>query len=299
MSFDIYFYKKKNHHVTEQNISDYLNKTLPFNDSDSPTQWSYENPETGVYFIIDWNEPNTDREDIEIWDSFDEFEYLNFSISINFFRPRYFGMEVFPIIERAIDEFDLYILDSQDEDDAENPRKFPQGYLQDQWIRHNDQLSATYFEELNFNFMPLEKSNYMWWFQLHRTELQDNLGTGTFVPGFLVLKSKQDDNLYTACVWPEHIPLILPVVDYVIIKKVYKKLFKTVEESGMVSYAVILEELGNYFEDFDYSIPNLKVLTQLNADKMNGKFNNLKIYKTTNEFGYGVGKGSFVNVRPK
>jgi hypothetical protein len=299
MSFDLYLYKKKNHHVTEQNISDYLNKTIPFNDSDYPRQWSYENPETGVYFLIDWNEPNTDQDDIKIWDSFDEFENLNFSISINFFRPRYFGMEIFPIIERIIDELDLYILDSQDEDDAENPRKFQIGYLQDQWIRHNDQLSTTYFEELSFNFMPLEKSNYMWWFLLNRNELQEALRTDTFVPSFFVLKSKEDNNLYTACVWPQHIPIILPVVDYVIIKREYKTLFKTVAESGMVSYSVILEELGSYFEDFDYSIPNLKVLTQLNADKMNRKFNKLKIYKTTEDFGSGVDKGNFVNVQPK
>ncbi|MDB5144436.1 MAG: hypothetical protein JWQ66_3149 [Mucilaginibacter sp.] len=298
MSYDLYFYKKKGNILTEQSVSDYLTKTLPFNISDYSRQWNYENSETGVYFLIDWNEPNTDKEDIEIWDSFDEFEYLNFSLSINFFRPRYFGLEIFSIVEKIIEALDLYILNSQDEIDAENPRRFEKGYFQDQWIKHNDQVSITHFQELNFKFMPPEKSNAMWWFQLHRTELQDSLVEDIFVPGFFVINNKEDNKLYTACVWPQHIPIILPVVDYVIVQKEYKRLFKTVKESGLVSYDVILKELGNYFEDFDHAIPNLKVLKQYNADKMKDKFNSLKTYKTVEEFGSGVGKDGFVNVQP-
>ena len=298
MSYDLYFYKKKGRYLTEQAFSDYLTKTIPFNNSDYPRQWSYENPETGVYFLIDWNEPNTDVEDIEIWDSFEDFEYLNFSFGINFFRPSYFGMEIFPIIEKIIEELDLWVLNSQEVDDEEIPKKFPKGYLQDQWIRHNDQVSITNFEDLNFKFMPPEKSNAMWWFQLHRTELQDSLEEDIFVPGFFVINNKDDNKLYTACVWPQHIPIILPKVDYVIVQKEYKRLFKIVKESGLIPYDVILKELGNYFEDFDYVIPNLKVLKQHNADKMKDKFNSLKIDKTVEEFGSGVGKDGFVNVQP-
>jgi hypothetical protein len=298
MSYDLYFYRKKDNELSEQAVADYLKKTLPFNISDYSRQWNYENPETGVYFLMDWNDPNTDKEDIEIWDSFDEFEYLNFSFSINFFRPRYFALEIFPIIEKFIDELDLYILNSQEGDEIEIPKKFEKGYFQDQWIRHNEQVSITHFEELSFKFMPPEKSNAMWWFQLHRTELQDGLVEDIFVPGFFVINNKEDNKLYTACVWPKHIPIILPIVDYVIVQKEYKRLFKTVEESGMVSYDIILKELGSYFEDFDHAIPNLKVLKQYNADKMTDKFNNLKIYKTVEEFGYGVGKDGFVNVHP-
>ncbi len=298
MSYDLYFYKTKHDTLTEQAVSDYLNKTLQFNISDYSRQWDYENPETGVYFLIDWNDPNTDKEDIDIWDSFDEFEYLNFSFSINFFRPRYFALEIFPIIEKLIDELDLYILNSQDEDEVEIPKKFEKGYFQDQWIRHNDQVSITHFQELSLKFMPPEKSNAMWWFQLHRTELQDSLVEDIFVPGFFIINNKEDNKLYTACVWPQHIPIILPEVDYVIVKKKYKRLFKTVEENGLVSYKVILEELGEYFDDYDYPVLNLKVLKQDNADKMKHKFNSLKIYKTVEEFGSGVGKDGFVNVKP-
>ena len=299
MSYDLYFYKKKGNSLTEQAVSDYLNKTIQFNDSDYPKQWSYENPETGVYFMIDWNEPNTDREDIEIWDEFEEFENLNFSVSINFWRPRYFGLEIFPIIEKIIKELDLYVLNQQDGDEIEIPKKFNNSYLQSKWIAHNDKLSADYFNEMNFKYMPPLKSDAMWWFQLHRKEMEDSLTEDIFVPNFFILNSKEDDQLYTACVWPNHIPIVLPKVDYLIIKKEYKRLFKHIVEDGLVSYETVIQELSEYFEDFGYnSIPELKVLRQGNADKMKNKFNNLRIYKSVNEFGGSVGRDGFVNARP-
>ena len=64
MSFDIYFCKKKDSPLTEKDVAEYLTRTLPINNSEYNRQWHYENPETEVYFIIDWNEPNAEAEDI-------------------------------------------------------------------------------------------------------------------------------------------------------------------------------------------------------------------------------------------
>ena len=275
-----------------------LVQNIPHNNSEHPRQWSYENPATGVYFLIDWNEPDDDPENIEVFDSFQNYQYLNFSFSINFFRPRFFGFEIFPIIEKFINDLDLYVLDPQDETDPDNPRKFPQGYFQEQWIRHNDKVTLDQFDELNFLFLPVEKSNYLWWFQTHREELQESLTEDIFVPGYFVLKNKENEQLYTACVWPEHIPIILPQVDYLIVQKKYKRLFKTVEESGLVSYDTIISQFGEYFEDFEYSLPDLKVIRQSNADQIEKKFNALKLGKTVTDFGSGVAFDSFVNVKP-
>lgn len=298
MSFDLYFYKRKDNQLTEQQVAAYLNDNIPHNNSEHPRQWSYENQATGVYFLIDWNEPDDDPENIEIFDSFQDYQYLNFSFSINFFRPRFFGFEIFPIIEKFINDLDLYVLDPQDEIESDNPRKFPQGYFQEQWIRHNDKVTLDQFEELNFLFLPVNKSNYLWWFQMHREELQESLIEDIFVPGYFVFKNKEDEQLYTACVWPEHIPIILPPVDYLIVQKKYKRLFKTVEESGLVSYNTIISQFGEYFENYEYSLPDLKVIRQSNADQIEKKFNALKLGKTVAEFGSGVAFDSFVNVKP-
>jgi hypothetical protein len=119
-----------------------------------------------------------------------------------------------------------------------------------------------------------------------------------FVPGYFVLKSREDGQLYTACVWPQHIPIILPPVDYLIIQKKYKKLFKKVEESGLVAYDTIIKQFGDQFEEFEYEVPRLKLIRQANADTIEKQFNSLKLGEPVNEFGNGVAFDSFVNVRP-
>jgi len=298
MSFDLYFYKRKDSQQTEEQLAEYLTNNLLHNISDHPRQWNYENPATGVYFLIDWNETEVETERIEIFDNFKDFKYLNFSFSINFFRPRFFGLEIFPIIEKFIEDLDLYVLNSQDETDPDNPRKFPARYFLEQWIRQNDRVTIDQFEELNFAYLPVDKSNYLWWFQTHRETLQEYLAEDIFVPGYFVLKSMEDGELYTACVWPQHIPTILPPVDFLIIQKEYKKLFKKVKASGLVSYHEIIKQFGDQFEDFEYDVPNLKIIRQANADKIEKQFNSLKLGKTVTEFGKGVAFDSFVNVRP-
>ena len=138
----------------------------------------------------------------------------------------------------------------------------------------------------------------MWWFQSHREDFQDSLTEDIFVPGYFVLKSKEDGQLYTACVWPQHISIILPPVDFLIVQKQYKKLFKKVEESGLVPYDTILDEFADDFDDYKYEIPNLKIFRNTGSDKIKKQFNSLKLGKTVSEFGQGVSFDSFVNVRP-
>jgi hypothetical protein len=298
MSFDLYFYKQKDSQQTEDQIAEYLTKNLSHNISDHPRQWHYENPATGVYFLIDWNEPEDEQDRIEIFDNFQNYKYQNFSFSINFFRPRFFGLEIFPIVEKLVSDLNLFVLNPQDETDPNNPKKFPVGYFHEQWIRHNDGVTLDQFTNLNFEYLSIDKSNYLWWFQSHREELQNNLTEDLFVPGFFILKSQEDGQLYTACVWPQHISIILPPVDFLIVQKKYKRLFKTIKESGLVPYGTVLSEFADCFEDYAYEVPNLKVFRNTDSDKIKKKFNALKLGKTVSEFGNGVSFDNFVNVRP-
>ena len=212
MSFDLYFYKTKDSTVTESDLATYLNNNLPHNKSTYAHQWNYENPDTGVYFMIDWND--ADEEDEE----FDGFTNLNFSFSLNFFRPDFFGLESFPIIEKFVNDLDLFIFDPQDFSENVVPRKIIADLLKDEWIAHNSKVTLDQFEKLNFKYMPAEKSNYLWCFQGRRETIQNSLNEDIFVAGILVLENEADRKLYTICVWPQHIPVILPKVDYVVIK---------------------------------------------------------------------------------
>lgn len=296
MSFDLYFYRHKESRLTEEDVAKYLSDNIAFNISEHERQWNYENPSTGTYFIIDWLEKNMETDEIDTIESFENFVDLNFYFYINFFRPRFFGLEVFPILDKLIEDLDLYILNPQDGEQPDFPTKFKKGALLDSWINSNDQVSKGPHDGFTLEYMPLDKSNYFWWYQLHKTELETLITEDIYIPNLFIIKSKEDNLLYTACAWTTHIPLILPRVDYVIVQKKHKKLFRTVEESGIVSYDLIIEKLGQYFANFEFEVPNLKILTQAEADKMEKEFNRLEIYKSISDFGSGVAKDSFVNV---
>jgi hypothetical protein len=297
MSFDLYFYKKKESGLTEDQLATYLDKHLPNNNSQSAAQWKYENPATGVYFLIDWD---TDGDTASLMgaDSFTGFTDLNFSFSLNFFRPRFFGLESFPVIERIINDLDLYILNPQDETDPDNPQKFPKGYFQEQWIRQNDAVTLEQFEDLELEYLPLGKSNYLWWYQANRADLQESLAREIHVPGYFILKNHEDGQLYTACAWPQHIPMVLPPVDLLMVQKKMKRPFRAINASGLVAYNNIMEYLGPYFETFEHELPELKILRPQQAEKIGEEFNAIKLGKTLEGFGTGVAFDSFVNVRP-
>lgn len=156
MSFDLHFYKKKVNPLTENDVATYLTNHLPFNISASNRQWNYENPETGVYFMIDWDEADAEDE------KFEGFTNLNFSFSLNFFRPTFFGVESFPIIEKFVDDLDLFVLDLQNRGNEIVPSKFPKDYLKDEWTQHNNEFIPRMFNELNLKYLPVEKSNNLW-----------------------------------------------------------------------------------------------------------------------------------------
>ena len=81
-------------------------------------------------------------------------------------------------------------------------------------------------------------------------------------------------------------------------KKNHKKFFRNVEESGLVSIQQIESKLGKYFQDFECEIPNLRVVYQENADKMQKEFNDLKIEFQVNDFGNLISFDRLVNAKP-
>lgn len=131
-----------------------------------------------------------------------------------------------------------------------------------------------------------------------KNKIEAALKEDIYVSGVFVVESKKDGQLYTVGIWPTHIPLILPRVDYVMVKKNFKKFFKMVEESGPVRYDAIMNKLGRYFEDFESDVSGLKILRQENADQIKKEFNALKIEGTVSGFGVKINLDSFVNVRP-
>ena len=296
MSIDLHFYKKKDNHLSESELAAFLTEHIYFNTSENPDQWLYENPETGVYFTISHNDPLESAEDIALFDNFDDFTFLNFTFSVNLVRPDYFGLESFPVADQLIEEFDLYVVTETEE--YELPAKYDRGELHQLWLDRNHQVVTEQFDDLKLDYLSPETSNAMWWHLVHREELQETLVEDVFVAGYFVLKSDSDGQLYTATLWPQHIPVILPPADFVIIQKEFEVDGERVEETGLIPYKTVLDNFEEYFEDFEFEVPALKILRSEGDEIVADKFNQLQIITSIEDFGVILNLDEFVNVKP-
>ncbi|MBX3243065.1 MAG: hypothetical protein KF685_01195 [Acidobacteria bacterium] len=251
MSFDLYFYTRKNQKVASKEIEDYFDRNGCIRDEEFP-QWLYESERTGVYFLFEMQTESDDSEDIEVYESFDDFDNTRFTFNINFIRPNFFGLEAFPFVEKLMNEFDLYALDPQCPSDPDNPgRKTAEEYY-GEWSKTNINFSSEHFDELELLHFPVEKSNDYWRYNFHVEQLQLGLGDDYFVPSLILVRQASTGMPITISTWTEHIPNVFPPADYFFISRKRKKLFRNVEESGLISRENFMKIFGAYLVVFDF-----------------------------------------------
>ncbi len=287
MSFDLNFYKKRKNNVGTSEMVEFLN-TFPMLKSETENQIVYENKSTGVFCLFEIYESDENKDEEE--NDFGDLEDTNLCFNINYIRPNFFGIESFEIVEKLVEKFDLFVLDPQAEGE---PIKYKKGELLKSWLKSNEKISKSYFKEWELNYLELEKSNYSWKFCYNKNELQKRLTDEYFVPNIFYVNKNGTDKVETLCVWSEHIPFVLPKVDFVLIQKRIKKLFRTKKESGLVKYETIIEQLGEYFEnENDY-----KILHQKNKEKIKSIFNSIEIFSTLEKYGKGISVDKIVNYK--
>ena len=292
MSFDLYFYKKKNTSLTEQDIEKYLSENLvPVNESGN--QWFFENEETETYFSIEKNDEEDDPETIELFENFKDFDNTHFSLNLNFMRPSFFGLETFNFIEKFIIDLELYVLNPQE--DFEIPYIPKKEDLFSNWNETNLNASAENFDEQS-NFYPLDLSNEIWNFNFNRQQLQDEIGDEYFVSRIFFAKTFRNNQIVTLSTWSQHIPNILPKADYYLLTREYKKLFKTVKDSVLISWQTLIDNFGDYLEN--YTTKDCKIIHPKNASKVKDIFNGLKSDIKFGEYMERVGMENLYNAKP-
>jgi hypothetical protein len=180
------------------------------------------------------NEPEIDPEAIEL-ETISDYDYTRFSFNLNFLRPDFFGQEAFLFVEQLISDLNIYVVNPQSTTDEESATRPEEGELYRNWSEINARHSAHFYEELELNYYPLPASNAVWKHNFNKRQVQDELGEEYFVPKVMVLQTVADKRIVTLSVWPEGLPMLVPQVDYYLLVKKYKKLFKEVEESGLIS----------------------------------------------------------------
>lgn len=288
MSYELNFYKRKTDTISRADIDNYLGK-LPHITSENETQWIYDNEDTGVYCIFEYNKP--EEEESEIDNKYiEDFENTYFTFIINFFRPQFFGNECFPLVNKFVEDLDLFISNPLN---SYEPKRYDLGELEQDWGLANLSYSKSKFKEIGLNYLELEKSNNSWEFNLHKSKLQNVLGDDYFVPRIFYLKQKNSNTIETMSVWPDNIPYILPEVDYILVQREIKKFFKTINDDGLISYSDLLSQLGQYFKDDK----GYKIIHPENANNISKLFNELPLFATLEDFGEVVHVENFVNVQ--
>jgi hypothetical protein len=273
MSFDLYFYTAKDHSLSSEQIEKYLVAKGCFREGEFP-QWLYSNEATGVYFSFEIQRESDDPEDIEIFESFEEFDNTRFSFNINFIRPNFFALEAFPFVERFMSELDLHVLNPQSQDDGDNPRKQNADAYYSDWTRANLSVSADHFDEFGLIHFPIEKSNDYWRYNFHKDEMQEKLGEEYFVPSLILTRQTTTGEPITLSTWTEHIPNVFPPADYFVVSRKRKKLLRTVDESGVISRNKLLNTFGDYLEAFDFK--DCYIIHPNEAAKIGDLFNSVE-----------------------
>ncbi len=295
MSYDLYFYKRKNSDLTESKIAEYLNNNLT-STSESDKQWFVEDEDTETYFSVDQNEPETDEEAIELFENFADFDNTHFTFNLNYLRPDFFGQFAFEFVDKFIKDLDLFVLNPQSTTDPDNPLKPKEKELYENWSETNSRNSTNFFKEYELEFYPLEKSNDFYNYNRNKSLLQEKLGGNYYVPKLYLFKSKSDGLIVTICTWTQYLPNVFPPADYYLLTKNYKKLFRTIEEVGLISADTFKERFGSYLTDFEFK--NCKIIHPEKAEKVKDIFNSTKIELKLADFFERVQIEKLVNVKP-
>lgn len=242
MSFDLFFYKRKGSSITPADISAYLTQNLTIPD-EGESQWLFENERTEAYYFFEKAEPGQNE------DHFETFEDTGFSFNLNYARPVFFGLEAFDFVTYFINDLDLYVINPQSTE--ETPYKPDKVELFETWNKTNLYACSRFCNEQSV-YLPAGQTNAIWVYNYNLRQMQYELGDGYFVSKIFFFKKSDGGTPVTLSIWTEHIPNVLPVTDYYLLARKYKRFFKTIQEVILLSKEDFNANFSSYFEAYKY-----------------------------------------------
>ncbi|CAB1083836.1 hypothetical protein D1AOALGA4SA_11370 [Olavius algarvensis Delta 1 endosymbiont] len=205
MSYDLYFTEPK---IERDDFIAYFHDRQNYEVSDM--QVFYQNEDTGVYFLIDYNESaDEDPEAIE----------STASLNLNYYRPHFFGLEAVDEISALIDHFQFSIHDPQNAGMADGPFS-KEGFLR-AWNHGNEFGYSAILQGDNAPdkvwTIPTEQLESIWKWNYKKDAVQESFREDSFVPRvfFMAVGGK----VVSVTVWPDAISELIPRVDFLVIDK--------------------------------------------------------------------------------
>ncbi|MBU2713171.1 hypothetical protein [Zooshikella harenae] len=232
MSYDL-FMKPKNGDISIEEFESYFQNRKNY--SLEGVQAWYQNEETGVYFVFEYQ----DQEE-------GEDQYFPVTFNMNYFRPSFFVREAEPEVKEFISSFDLIVDDPQINGmgyGEYNGEKFVNG-----WLHGNEfGYQAILKDNPEVFSLPTDKLEAFWAWNMKKERLQYEIEEDVFVPAIILLNHQ--GQAVTACVWPDAIPSVIPPVDILLIGRkelAPRKLFKKVEDIAIATWSDIQPLLKKY-----------------------------------------------------
>lgn len=282
MSFDIYFFSRKENTLSKEKLVNYFSNisNIKMYDEDiNSIQFGYENEDTSVYFTFDYSENS--EEDEAFPAETDEYRNTGLSANINYLRPAFFAYEAFPVIVKTAEDLDLLILDPQLQNDGcDTPQKYSADDLILSWINNNDKAVKNFKNE-NVIHYSKEKLMMFWKYQKEKSSLQDKLGENYFVPNIFIVKKPDSKELIRLITWNQSIPQVIPECDFISILRKKKGLLGLMgkQEKGLIRYSDVIIKMGSLLEPFDGPISGIKILNPENYEKASVIFNDFELVK--------------------
>lgn len=163
MSFDLFFCSPKNEKVNFDDVERWAESIEYFKRNE--TQLWYANPDTGVYFSIDFASDDAESPDDAplIPDGYFD---SGLSFNLNYNRPRYFAFEAMPIVANLATRFGLGVVDPQaDLDEPPLTRVADTDALVSSWTTHNESATLALIRDPDFSnplHMVPADSLYLW-----------------------------------------------------------------------------------------------------------------------------------------
>jgi hypothetical protein len=217
----------------------------------------YFNEYTGVYFSFEYNgdvSPDESDDELDDEDQEDEDEFP-IAFNINFYRPSFFGLEAANEVVEFVAEFELDVVDPQNDDEEEgfSAESFLKGWNAGNRFAYRAILGNEEYDQEAMTY-PAARLHEIWSWNYERDELQNRLGDDIFVPRIYFMKV--DDKIVTTTLWPDAIPICLPKVDFVLVlrKELSSQPDSEEPEVLRVAWKELAAEIESYpfEEDFFY-----------------------------------------------
>jgi hypothetical protein len=248
LTFDILFCARNKSDVPDfDRIKQVL--SVPQNVAKSPTAEKvqtieYENKATEVYLQLAHSDQDAGTEVHGAPHLIDS----GLIAHVNFGRPTYFARECFETLQSMSRKLGLFLFYGQPISPSEVPNSTTSQMLE-QWTRINtDSVKRIRDREGGrIRFIPKEKLDSVWNYNTHKAQLYATLGDRYFIP-LKIFAIERAGNLesrcYTCCGWPDFKTEVVPLVDYVIVKRPdHPKL------TGLVGLSDISDILGESYHE--------------------------------------------------